>query len=145
MYSGVINGTCIAPLKSSRMTKKNERKRFFAPLLFSYTTRTLFFPSPPLSPLSPTGSLEQWENAHVDLNRYFQVEHREKISTDAMLLMAKLDWKMGHSTQARKRYSMAQAQNEMHPEVREEGKGEREREGRGGERGILHLHLLHLC
>ena len=145
MYSGVINGICIAPLKSSRMTKKNERKRFFAPLLFSYTTRTLFFPSPPLSPLSPTGSLEQWENAHVDLNRYFQVEHREKISTDAMLLMAKLDWKMGHSTQARKRYSIAQAQNEMHPEVREEGKGEREREGRGGERGILHLHLLHLC
>ena len=122
------------------MTKKNERKRFFAPLLCSYTTRTLFSPSPPLSPLSPTGSLEQWENAHVDLNRYFQVEHREKISTDAMLLMAKLDWKMGHSTQARKRYSMAQAQNEMHPEVREEGKGEREREGRGGERGILHLH-----
>jgi tetratricopeptide (TPR) repeat protein len=61
--------------------------------------------------------LESWAEALADLNRYFITEQREKVSSDAMLLWAKLHWKMGLEDDARQKFEMARAQTPLHPEV----------------------------
>ena len=61
--------------------------------------------------------LERWAPALADLNRYFITEQREKVSSDAMLLWAKLHWKMGLEDDARQKFELARAQTPHHPEV----------------------------